>query len=520
MSIQRKTNRFLLLMVLAAIGVSMVSVPSLIIKNYQFVSELGRFGTYLYLGTVGIGGAILLVLSFGILWKLWRGSARKRKRKELQSKNPSELSNAQQKSELDSNLAMVDDFQNDPDVDEDLRLALAPLVDRIQQKTDKKHVEIVAFGTISSGKSSLLNALAGRDIFSTDLKGGTTVTRNQTEWSGDDSICLVDTPGLGEVEGEDRAEIAADSAKNADLVLVVVDGPFRDSEHNLLRRLAQMEKRIVVCLNKEDLYDDEDRQQLLGQIAHQVADFVEADDVVAVQSQNVQRNRMRVLTDGTQHEETVDVPADIEPLAARMMNIVRRDGGDLVMANLLLQSRGLVEQAKQQVRRSLDRRAWEIVDRHMWGAGGAAALSPLPVVDLAAGCAISTKMVLDLARVYRQDMDMEAAVSLLGEQGKNLLAVMGTSVATPSITAGIASMMKTVPGVGTIAGGMLQGVVQALVTRWIGAVFITYFKNEMQEPPGGLAALARREWEKVTSATELRKLVRSVRHHFQSGDDE
>ena len=83
MSIQRKTNRFLLLMVLAAIGVSMVSVPSLIIKNYQFVSELGRFGTYLYLGTVGIGGAILLVLSFGILWKLWRGSARKRKRKEL-----------------------------------------------------------------------------------------------------------------------------------------------------------------------------------------------------------------------------------------------------------------------------------------------------------------------------------------------------------------------------------------------------------------------------------------------------
>ena len=42
----------------------------------------------------------------------------------------------------------------------------------------------------------------------------------------------------------------------------------------------------------------------------------------------------------------------------------------------------------------------------MWGAGGAAALSPFPLLDLAAGCAISTKMVVELAKVYRQDVDL------------------------------------------------------------------------------------------------------------------
>ena len=47
----------------------------------------------------------------------------------------------------------------------------------------------------------------------------------------------------------------------------------------------------------------------------------------------------------------------------------------------------------------------------------------------------------------------------------------------------------------------------ALVTRWIGGVFIEYFKHQMQIPEGGLAALARKEWEKVTSINELRKLV-------------
>ena len=80
-------------------------------------------------------------------------------------------------------------------------------------------------------------------------------------------------------------------------------------------------------------------------------------------------------------------------------------------------------------------------------------------------------MVVDLAHVYRQDIDIDAAVKLLGELGKNLLAILGVSAATPAVASVVASLLKSVPGAGTIAGGLLQGIVQALITRWIGAVF-------------------------------------------------
>ena len=56
-----------------------------------------------------------------------------------------------------------------------------------------------------------------------------------------------------------------------------------------------------------------------------------------------------------------------------------------------------------------------------------------------------------------------------------------------------------------------QGLVQALITRWIGAVFIEYFRNEMQQPIGGLTSLARREWERLTTAEQLRQLVQAAR---------
>jgi uncharacterized protein (DUF697 family) len=157
------------------------------------------------------------------------------------------------------------------------------------------------------------------------------------------------------------------------------------------------------------------------------------------------------------------------------------------------------------------------VDKYTWGAGGAAAVSPFPLVDLAAGCAISSKMVLDLAHVYRQKMTAESAVQLLGQMGKQLIGVLGVSVATPAVTSAVASLLKTIPGAGTIAGGALQGLTVALITRWIGAVFIGYFQAEMKLPPGGLANLARREWQKLTSPAELLKFVQQARSRLRGG---
>jgi uncharacterized protein (DUF697 family) len=222
-----------------------------------------------------------------------------------------------------------------------------------------------------------------------------------------------------------------------------------------------------------------------------------------------------VLADGSEAEEQVPVSADISALARRMLAVVRRDGRDLLLANLLLRSRGLVEDAHQHVQAALDRRAWEIVDRYTWACGAAAALSPMPLLDLFASSALTAKMVVDLARVYRQEMDFQIAVNLLAQLGKNLIAILGVNAAAPAVATAIASLLKTVPLAGTIAGGALQGIVQALVTRWIGAVFVGYFKSEMQMAPEGIANLARREWQRLTSPAELLKFVQQAREHLR-----
>jgi uncharacterized protein len=519
MSQSRTTTGIFLVILLAVIGYVLVTLPTGIIEQFHHAYQISPWVAYVYAGLVGFGSLLLASLLLAILLHIWKNTRQKSADRTRRNMNPSEMSGREQEAEFSDNLAAGNEYANAGRLTPELKAEIAAAVAELQAKRELQQIEIVAFGTISSGKSSLLNALAGRDVFRTNVVGGTTTTRSEIPWPAGDRVVLVDTPGLAEVRGESRATEAADAAKNADLVLFVVDGPLKAYESELLTALAAMGKRIVVCLNKEDWYDAPQRDELLRQLSEQIAPAVQSADVVAVRSRPTKRRRVHVLSNGSEQEEEVPVEPDIGPLAKRMMSIVERDGRQLLLGNLLLQSRGLVDEAKERVLAALDERADEVISKYMWAAGGAAAINPFPLLDLAGGSVITVKMVLDLANVYGQKIDADTIVTLLGQLGKNLVAMVGATAAAPALGAAIGSVLKTVPGIGTIAGGVVQGLVQAVVTRWIGRIFCEYFRREMQPPPGGLAELARHEWADITRPDQLRKLIQLGRERLTQRRD-
>ena len=276
-----KTFSGLLMLIAAAmIGLALIALPNLLMTYYERAQMLGSVWGTIYLTVIGIGLVLLVGSALWIVWKLWGASIMKKRRRLRRNKNPSELSHGQRQHEIDENLEQIESLKSRSNHDGKFSDQLDPLVAELEQKREAQTLEIVAFGTISSGKSSILNLLAGNDVFQTDVRGGTTVTRNEIPWEGMDKVFLVDTPGLGEVDGEVHVNIAAESAKDADLVLLVVDGPLRNSEFTLLQKLGQMEKRVIVCLNKTDWYSPTDRDKLLGQLARQTTAQVEKEDIV------------------------------------------------------------------------------------------------------------------------------------------------------------------------------------------------------------------------------------------------
>ncbi len=304
MSAREKSSGLLLLVALAFVGFLLITVPTLVFRQWTTIQQASPMWAYVYLATVGTGLLLVFVYCLLMFWRLWSAGRKKRLRRQQVARNPSELTLAEREKEVEENLAAIEDLKSDPAVADELRREIEPLVDKLETKRESRSLEIVAFGTISSGKSSLLNALAGRDVFATDASGGTTLVRNEVPWPGADKVVLVDTPGLGEVGHEERQSVSAAAAGDADLVLLVVDGPLRESEFDLLAQLGRMEKHVLVCLNKEDWYDQADRDALLRQIAEQVKDAVRPEDVLAVRSSPTSRARVRVGSDQTPREET------------------------------------------------------------------------------------------------------------------------------------------------------------------------------------------------------------------------
>jgi small GTP-binding protein len=510
------TRPWLIGLLLALVGLLLVFVPGKVLETYQRVQSLEPPYRYLYLAAVGTGAAILLLLTGSLVARLWRAASIKAARRRRRAQAASQLTREEQHQEIAENLQEVEQLCQQPHLSDAQRQTLEELRRQVEVKQATQKLEIVAFGTISSGKSALLNALSGRNAFQTDPRGGTTRQRVEIPWSAHERVLLVDTPGLGEIDGREQAAIAAQAARDADLVLLVVDGPLRRSEHELLTCLARMDKTILLCLNKADWYSPDDQARLRQQLLAQVQGAIPPENIVVVRAEATVRPRLKVLADGSEQEEEQMVPPDVSPLAQRMLALVTDQGQQLLLANLLWQSRALVETSRQQVEAALDRQAREIIDRYTWASGAAAALSPLPLVDLFASGAITVKLLVDLARVYHQPLDLDAATTLLTQLGKNFFAILGVNAATPAVSMAVASLLKTVPLAGTLAGGLLQATVQALVTRWIGLVFQTYLKAEMKLTPEGLADVARRQWKQLTDPAALVAFAREARRQLAS----
>lgn len=116
-------------------------------------------------------------------------------------------------------------------------------------------------GPPNSGKSTLLNYLAGRDkAIVTDIKGTTRDWISAQCQTGPLALELIDTAGLDEesLGPEDSVEKAAQQKtaeilKQADVVLLVLDNsqPSEELDAGLVEKIA--DKRVVTILNKCDL---------------------------------------------------------------------------------------------------------------------------------------------------------------------------------------------------------------------------------------------------------------------------
>ena len=152
-----------------------------------------------------------------------------------------------------------------------------------------------------------------------------------------------------------------------------------------------------------------------------------------------------------------------------------QESQQLVLASALDRAFALKNQARlvlNDVRRT---RALPVVEQFQWVAAGTAFVCPVPTLDVLATAAVNAQMILDLGTLYRQKFSLQQAQKMAATLGSLMLKLGLVELSTQTI----AGFLK-VNAVTYVAGGCIQGVSAAYLTRIVGLSLIEYF--HAQEP--------------------------------------
>jgi len=378
----------------------------------------------------------------------------------------------------------------------------ADLKEQAQQITSnlqKNNFRIVIFGTGSAGKTSVINALLGRKAGKTGAEIGTTITREEYSYQGIDfspvgitpihtekikrQVSLLDTSGIQEMGemGQARELESLKLAQNADLMVFVTSGDLTNTEYRELDRLAGLGKRVILAFNKTDLYLPSDREQVLTKLKERTQQFLTAPDIVAITAKpspikvRQYANAEASVSHNASQEWWEDVPPDVSALKERIETILSNEWEELLIHNTHLQIQNLLHEINGTINQERRQDATTIINRYQILAATTVFANPIPAIDLLAGAAINTQMLIDLAKIYDRPLNFKQAQQLAMTIAQQLLQLGCIEIATSAI----ASCFK-INAITYAIGGSMQAVTAAYLTHIGGMSFVEYLEQQPQ----------------------------------------
>jgi small GTP-binding protein len=316
-----------------------------------------------------------------------------------------------------------------------------------------ERVNILIAGQTGVGKSTLINEVFGEKFAQT--AAGRPVTQH-AEWFESETVPLriLDTKGL---EAKDyastlhdmRAEIekcrnepeARDQLHMAWVCIATPSSRVQDAEIDIVRVLNKYDIPVVVVLTKDD--DDEEFAGIVANVlTERRASYAAIVPVRAV----AKRNRP----------------------AMGLPELVRATFTTLPAAHRAAFA------AAQKINRDLNREAAEDYVTAAVTAAAAAAAIPIPFADVATMAPVQAGMLIGISSAFGLTLDQQQIVKLVA-------ATLGCMAVSLAGRWAVGSVLKFIPGAGTIVGSALNATVAGATTRTIGKAYIKFLYQFIEE---------------------------------------
>jgi hypothetical protein len=325
--------------------------------------------------------------------------------------------------------------------------ALGTLREQVNQlffELDRQEIKLAVTGGKSVGKTTLIQVLQ---------KNFASVKFNET------------APLF--VEAAEKSDNLAE-VNQSDFILFLTNGDLTDSEFQSLQQLKAANQPAMVVFNKQDQYLPDERQSVLLSLKQRMQGNVVATAVSPLPT------KVRKHQEDGSVQEWMEQPApDIQQLTQHLFEIVAQQRQQLVWTTTMRKAKLLKADAKIVLNGVRCDRATPIIEQYQWIAAAAAFANPVPALDILATAAINAQMVMDLGGIYQQKFSLEQAQTVAGAMGSLMLKLGLVELSTKAVSTVLKSNAVTF-----VAGGVVQGVSAAYLTRVAGLSLIEYFEQQ------------------------------------------
>ena len=381
-------------------------------------------------------------------------------------------------SEIDRARESLRALLDDPHIPQPVRATLSNEFQKVEAmlgKLEYGHIHVAIFGRVGVGKSALINALIGEQRFSTSPLHGETRRAQMAAWEEFDAggVFLIDTPGINEVGGEAREQLAQEIASQSDLVLFVVDGDITEAELAALRRLLHENRPIILVFNKSDLYTQRDRGRVLDALHARTAELLPAEHIVEAAADPALQTIIQVDQAGNEREMTRRPAPNLENLRQRLWTVLEKEGKTLAALNATLFAGKLSDTLSQRILQTKSGLANKVVRNYCLAKGIVVGFNPVPIADLMAVAAVDVSLVVHLSRIYGVPITRHEAGELIRTIGAQMALLMGTVWTVHLLSSALKGGSL---GLSTLFTGTAQGAVAYYSTHVIGQAAHRYFQ--------------------------------------------
>jgi uncharacterized protein (DUF697 family) len=329
----------------------------------------------------------------------------------------------------------------------------------IEQKISKKYLDLTIINYNKITSSFIINNL--QEKFVDDIK-----CLSETNFLNYDKNIVINKNELNLSAIDNIQNLSLKS----DLILFVIQGDITESEKQIITQINN-NQRILVLFNDIDYPLAEEKTLIFTNIKNKLKEIINSEFIISISTQT-KKIKVKKYLDEVNYQEWEEVTqGEYNNLLSSLKIIVEKEKDNLILATAYRNSIELEKTIKKELNLIRKEKALPLLEKYQIIAATATFANPVSSLDLLATAAINTQMIIDLSSIYQQSLSLNQAKEISIELAKLMVKLGMVEISSQAIT----TILKT-NAITYVAGGIIQGISAAYLTRLCGLSLIEYYE--------------------------------------------